>query len=443
LNKIAEKLKNKHVLSLASNGLMAVMGLVIFAVLNRVLSLDANGIWIVFQSTFLLVDTFRSGFLSTAFVKFYAGKDEERALEVAGSAWYIAIGITLVFLLLNIPGYLFAHHLQDAGFSLFVKWFGVTFLASLPYLMATCILQAEERFDRLLSLRLVNQFSFVAGIIIIYFLGDINIEKIVYAYIASFLISSIFALLKGWTRVKSIYKKNANDIKDLYHFGKYSVGTILSANLFRTIDIYVINLMLTPSAVAIYNLGLKLMEVIEIPLRSLVSSGMPMMVAAFNKGKKVEVIGVMRKFVGMLTLAMIPILLGVILLADLPIAVIGGGKFMNTEAANVLRIFMVIALLYPADRFMALTLDVIHQPKVNFYKILVMLVVNLIADVIGVYVFGNIYGIVVASFFPVLAAIIIAHTALQKYFRFSFWHMYLSGYKDLKLQIVNFRNKRK
>lgn len=436
------KLNNKHTLSLASNILSSVIGLVIFAILNRVLSLEANGVWIVFLSTYLLLDTFRSGFLSTAFVTFYVGKSPKEALQVAGSAWYIGVCITLFFLVLSIPSYFLSGYIKDVGFSLFAKWFGVTFLASLPYLMATCILQSEERFDRLLVLRLINQMAFITGILLSYFLLEIHIEHVIYAYIASLFISSVYVLIRGWAKYKSIHHKTSHNIKELYHFGKYSVGTILSTNLFRTIDIYVINLFLMPSAVAIYNLGLRLIEVIEIPMRSLVASGMPMMVAAFNAGNRKKVIDIMSRFIALLTLAMVPVILGVVVLADIPIALIGGGKYVGTEASNVLRGFIIIALLYPTDRFMALTLDVIRQAKINFYKILVMLLVNLIADVVAVYYFGNIYGIVVAAFFPVLVAVIMGYVALQKYDKFGFLYLYTNGWAHLKQTIKDFKNRK-
>lgn len=420
---------------------MAVMGLLLFALLNHILSLKANGVWIIFQSTFLLVDTFRSGFLSTAFVKFYAGKTADEAKQVAGSAWFIAICITAFFLVLNIPGYYLAQHIADEGLSLFFKWFGLAFLAGLPYLMAVCITQAEERFDRLLLLRVVNQILFIGGILVCYFRVDMGIEHIVFAYVLSFALTSVFAMFMGWTNLSALKFRNHKATAALFNFGKYSVGTILSVNLFRTIDIFVINTFLSASVVAVYNLGLRLMEVIEIPLRSLVSSGMPMMVAAFNREDKKGVIAVMRQFIGMLTIAMVPILFGVILFADLPIALLGGGKYMHTEAANVLRIFMCVALFFPADRFISLTLDVIHKPQVNFYKILIMLVVNLVAAVLGAYFLQNIYGVVLASFFPVVVAIIIGYRALQQYFRFGFFQMYISGYKDLKTQLAQWRKR--
>lgn len=429
--KITSKFKNQHFLSLSGNGVMSIFGMLTYAMLCRILSLPDLGIWLFFQSIFLLVDTFRSGFLTTAFIKFYSGTENERASQVAGSAWYIAIIITLIFLLLNIPGFFISSYIDDKGVSAFLKWFGVTYLSSLPFFMATCVVQAKQRFDRLLYLRIVNQGSFIIFVLVLLFLKHASVELIIYAYLTSFVISSSFALLMGWTEVSAFAKRTKEDISNMYHFGKYSVGTTLSSNLFRTTDNFIINFMLGPSALAIYNLGARLMEVIEIPLRSFAASGMPMLAAAYNTGDKEGVIKVMKKFTGLLTMCLLPIVILTIIFADIPMTLIGGQKYVGTEAANVLRLFMTFALLFPADRFMALTLDVIHRPKVNFIKVVCMLAINLIGDFVGVYLTGNIYGIAVASFFPSLVAVVVGYFALQSYYKFNFWQIYIEGYHEL------------
>src|SRR5207344_1790690 len=122
---------------------------------------------------------------------------------------------------------------------------------------------------------------------------------------------------------------------------------------------------------------------------------------------------------GMLTVVLIPAGLIAVIFADLAIAIIGGGKYVHTEAANVFRLFMTFALLYPADRFMALTLDVIHQPRINFIKVLVMLAANIIFDFVGIAIFHNIYGVALASLIPTLVGVSIGYWALRKYLHFS------------------------
>lgn len=442
ISNIREKIQNKHFLSLAGNGVMSLLGMATVALLYRALSLNDIGIWVFFQTTVLLADTFRSGFLTTAFIKFYAGATPQRSAEVAGSAWYIAIFITGILALLNAPAFLFLHHISNPGLFLFCKWFGIAFICTLPTFMATCVLQGEQRFDRMLYIRFINQGSFILFVAILMFLHKASLETTVYAYLISSLLTSIFAIAAGWSGIRHFARRSKESISEIFHFGKYSVGTTLSSNLFRTSDTYIINFMLGAPALAVYNIGLRLMEIVEIPLRSFAATGMPELSAAYNSHRSGEVINVMKKYAGMLTVALVPAFIVSVLCADVAVALIGGGKYAHTEAANVLRIFMGFALLYPVDRFFALTIDVIHQPKINFIKVLIMLAGNILGDFAGVWMFGNIYGVALTTILPTLIGVFIGNWALQRYHPFSFFSVFSTGFTEVKALIKNWLPKR-
>ena len=442
LSNIREKIKNKHFLSLAGNGVMSLLGMATVALLYRALSLNDIGVWVFFQTTVLLVDTFRSGFLTTAFIKFYAGATPQRSAEVAGSAWYIAICITGILAVLNAPAFLFLHHISNPGLLLFCKWFGVAFICTLPTFMATCVLQGEQRFDRMLYIRFINQGSFILLVAALMVLHKASLQTNIYAYLISSLLTSVFAIVAGWSGIRHFARRSKESIHELFHFGKYSVGTTLSSNLFRTSDTYIINFMLGAPALAVYNIGSRLMEIVEIPLRSFAATGMPELSAAYNSHRSSEVITVMKKYAGMLTVALVPAFIAAVLCADVAVALIGGGKYAHTEAANVLRIFMGFALLYPADRFFALTIDVIHQPKINFIKVLIMLAGNILGDFAGVWLFGNIYGVALATVVPILIGVLVGNWALQRYHPFRFFSIFSTGFADVKTLIKNWLPKR-
>jgi len=325
----------------------------------------------------------------------------------------------------------FLNEVSNPGLAMFFKWFGLTYIFTLPSFIATCVLQGDQRFDRLLLIRFISQGSFILFVITLIVINQISLQTVVYANLLSALITSLFALFAGWAHVKLFVKRTGNCIRELFHFGKYSVGTTLSSNLFRSSDTFIINFMLGPAALAVYNLGQRLMEVVEIPLRSFAATGMPALSAAYNQNNKQEVITTLKKYAGMLTVALVPVTIMAFLFANVTIGLIGGGKYIGTEAPNVLRIFMTFALLYPVDRFFALTIDVIHQPKINFIKVLVMLAGNIIFDFVGIYVFGNIYGVALATVVPILIGTLVGNWALQRYSRFSFTSIYKFGYKEL------------
>jgi len=188
---------------------------------------------------------------------------------------------------------------------------------------------------------------------------------------------------------------------------------------------------------------MRLMEVIEIPLRSFLATGMPAMSEAFNRNKKDEVVHIMQKYAGMLTLALFPVSLFAILFADIAVGLLGGAQYQGTDAVSVYRIFMCFAMFYPIDRFLGVTLDIIHKPKINFIKVLVMLATNVVFDFAGIYLFGNINGVALATLFTFLSGALFGYYWLKKYLNFTMAGIFKTGYAELKMMIQHavFKNK--
>ncbi|WP_159467670.1 oligosaccharide flippase family protein [Dyadobacter sp. 3J3] len=434
---LLQKLKNKHFLSLAGNGVMSVLGMLNMIILYRALPVASIGMWVFFLSILLLVDTFRSGFLTTAFIKFYAGSSENRKLEITGSAWFVGGAITLILVILNVPAYFLLPYLKNPSLALFVEWFGIIYVASLPSFLASCVVQAEQRFDQLLCIRFLSQGIFIVLVIIMAFTQTANLQNIIYAYLAGAALTSLFTILIGWSKISWFRKRTKAGIREIYDFGKFSVGTTLSSNLFGTSNTMIINFMLGPAALAIFNLGQRLMEIVEIPLRSFAATGMPELSAAYNAGDKKTVIDIMKKYTGLITIVLIPACIAVVILADVAILIIGGSKYVNTEAANIMRLFMTFALLYPLDRFFGLTLDVIHQPKINFIKVLFMLAGSVSASFLGIFLTGNIYGVATAGVVPTLIGVLVGYWGLNRFYPFKIRDVLVTGYVEA-IQMVKF-----
>jgi O-antigen/teichoic acid export membrane protein len=427
---ISQKLRNKHFLSLAGNGIMSVLGMLNMIILYRALPVSSIGMWVFFLSILLLVDTFRSGFLTTAFIKFYAGATPARKAEVVGAAWFIGGTITGILLLINIPAFLYSSYFKNPSMILFLEWFGIIYVASLPYFIASCVVQAEQRFDQLLYIRILSQGVFIFFVIIMALTKTANLQNIIYAYLSGAALTSLFTIIMGWARLSDFKNRTQKSIAEIFHFGKYSVGTTLSSNLFGTSNTMIVNFMLGPEALAVFNLGQRLMEIIEIPMRSFAATGMPELSAAFNEGNREKVIMTMKRYTGLITVALLPVCLGAVALADVAISIIGGSKYVHSEAANIMRLFMIFALLYPLDRFFALTLDVIHQPKINFIKVLLMLAGSVLATFAGIYLTGSIYGVAIAGIVPTSMGVAIGYWGLNRFQPFNIFSVFTTGYAE-------------
>jgi O-antigen/teichoic acid export membrane protein len=438
LQTLRSSIRNNHLMSLSGNVVVSVMSLLSVALLFRSMALDEIGMWFFFVSTQAFVETFRSGFISTAFIKNYSGATANRAAEVLGSAWMIALCITGLLIMVNLVVQAIPFPIGNAGVALFLRWFSITFLVNLPSVMATMVLQAEQRFDRILLMRLITQGLFILFICALFLLDNITLNHIFYSNLAAAAITSGFILLAGWSRIHKIRCKSVACIREICHFGKYSVGTNIGSNLLMNSDTYFITFMLGPAALAVYNLAKRFLEIIEMPLRSFMATGMSDLSVAFNQGKKEEVSRILSKYSGLLTWSFLPLILGMILFAEIPISLIGGGKYVGTESANLLRIFIVLTLLLPLDRFIAVTTDVINKPKINMIKTLLQLTLNVGCNFLCIYFFKSIYGVALASIPTVVLGFIFGVYSLNKYLPISIPAILKSSFQEGKLLILQF-----
>ncbi|RZK15564.1 MAG: lipopolysaccharide biosynthesis protein [Flavobacterium sp.] len=438
---ILNKLKNKHFLSLAGNGAMSALSMVTYAILYRVLPEVDMGNWVFFQFMFSLIDSIRTGFLQTALIKFYSGSTNERKLCIAGSSWYIAIIITILFALLNAPMLFALNIIDDSGIKLFIHYFGICLICTLPFNVAFWILQAEEQFDRILILRIINQGSFILYLVVLLVIRQTTLQNVMYFYLISSICTSAVSIFLGWSKLSSIKNKTAAGLKEMFHFGKFSVGTHISSNLLRSSDSIIIKFMIGPAALAVYNLAQRVGEVIELLIRSLLGTAMPSMAAAFNRQENGTVVYIMKKYAGALTIILVPVIIGMIVFADVFVLILGGPKYQATEAANLLRIFMCLAITFPIDRFMGITLDIIHKPHLNMIKVILTLIINVVADVIALKLTGNVYGAAVASFITLIFGICFGYFTLRKYLDFNLNGVFKLGYDETKLLISSFRKR--
>ncbi len=439
---IFKKLQNKHFMSLAGNGSMAFLSVISYAILYRLLPENDMGNWIFFQTVFALLDAIRTGFLQTAFIKFYSGAPLNRRDNVAGSTWYIAFVLTILLALPDVPALFSLHHFNDKGVVFFLQWYGITLLLTCPFNVIFWIMQADQRFDRILILRIINQGTFIICLIGLYFYQNISLQNIIYFYLGASLFTSIIPLVLGWSTVATITKRSSECVKEIVRFGRYSVGTYLCSTVFKYSDSIIIKFMIGPAALAVYNLAQRLLEIIEIPIRSFLATAMPAMSIAFNKNEKHNVIHIMKKYAGTLTMLLIPIIVTMLLLADVIVNIIGGQKYIGTQAANVFRLFMFSAILFPLDRFSGITLDIIHKPQLNFIKIIFSLIINVATDILAIKIFGNIYGVAAASIITLLFGVAFGYFTLNKYLPFNLNGVLKLGFIESKSRLATLTRKK-
>lgn len=389
-------LKNNNFLSLANNGLVAVLAFFSFMVLVRSLPTNKFGEWVLFLATANFLDMLRFGITRTAIVRFLSGADEAEGKQLIGSNYLINIVsssvLIVIVLLLN---FLFHEQISTSGFALFFDWYPILAIVNLPFNNALSVLQARIRFDLILLVRIINVGVFMLFLIINYFVLNLGLTEIALAFLSTALLTSLIAMAFNWDGIKYVFKATRATNKKILDFGKYTTGTLIGSNLLKSADTFIIGLspFLGTTAVALYSIPLKLTEIIEIPVRSYAMTAFPGMSKASIEGKKAEVKRIYYQNAGGLLYMLIPLMVFSFIFAEEFVTILGGPEY--TQTAGIFRIFCFYGLLLPIDRMTGVALDSVNLPKQNFVKVVYMTIANIVGD--SIVVFGGFFLIMFLS----------------------------------------------
>jgi O-antigen/teichoic acid export membrane protein len=188
------------------------------------------------------------------------------------------------------------------------------------------------------------------------------------------------------------------------------MGTLVSTNLLKSTDTFMISWYFGPAALAAYNLPYKLIELIEIPLRSLAATYLPQIVK-HSSGDLLRVKDLFYQYTGLLTLLLLPVTLCMFLFAQEMVVLLGGE--MYASSTGIFRCFILYSLFLPLDRFLGITLDIISKPHLNLLKVLLMVVINVAGNLAAIYFTSSILFIAVATIVTVASGVSIGWFALK------------------------------
>ena len=412
LRKIRSIFKSQKFLSLISNGLGAALGLISFALLTRTLSKSELGVWSIFLAVAGLFDMVRNGLVGKPLIKFLAEtEDPERESRILGSSWlvglrstvWMSIVISLVFGGIGYWG-------GKPDYYLYVYFFLPVALASLPMNMARWVLNARIRFDQMLWIRLFMQVVYFTGIGLEYFY-NIGLWFIFLTFLVSNLVSSLITLIAGWGEARNLRYHEKETTKELFTFGKYSMGSLISGSLLRSSDTFIIGIFLGERAVALYEVPQRLVNLIDIPLRALVSYSFPTMAKAYKQAREEDFRREFDRATGFAFLMLLPVAILSFVFAEELVVLLAGEEY--AEAKRVMQMFAIYMGFTAVDRYWGVGLDVINKPKRNYHKVIAMLVVNIVGDLIAVQLSDDVSWVAFVSIFTFGGGIIFGSLFLR------------------------------
>jgi len=365
---------------------IAVFGFLSFVLLVRSLDPGVFGEWVLYITAGNFIEMLRFGVTRTAIIRFLSGAKGYDRIKLLGSNWYIGLIATIIIsLLIWLVYFLFPLEIKESGYSLFFIWYPLLSFLNLPFNNALSVMMADQRFDRILLIRLVNIVPFFLFLLVNLFITKLGIMEILYFHLLFNFITSLLCVIKKWDGYQYIFKADKKSNRTILDFGKYSSGTLIGANLLKSTDVFLLGLspFVGTVGVAFYSVPLKLTEILEIPLRSFVATAFPRMSKASLENKTDEVKKIFYSYSGGLTFLLLPILIVGFIFAEQFVLILGGPEYVDSQ--NIFRIFCIYGIFMSVDKFTGVTLDSINKPKKNFLKVVYMALANIFGDLIAIF----------------------------------------------------------
>lgn len=408
----------------------AALGLLTFGLLARTLSKTDFGVFSIFLAFQTVFEMLRNGLVGKPLIKFAAESDDEVLTKnIIGSSWrfglrsslLVGLLFTLIFLgIFGISG--------DRDFLLYSYYFLPIALISLPSNMATWVLNARLRFDKMIWIRTSMQIVYITGVFYAYVSDYGNLNFIFLIYLTANILPSVISLLAGWDGLAYIKVATKEKSKELYLYGRYTMGTLIGGTLLRSSDDFLIRFFLGPEAVAIYQIPQRLVNLIDIPLRALVSFSFPVLARANKSSDDSKFRKEFELSTGFAFVVLFPAALGTFIFADSLVVLLGGAEY--AESAILLRIFSFFMAFTALDRYSGVGLDVLNRPKVNMNKVITMLVINIAGDLLALYVFEDIRWVAFVSILTFAGGTLFGFRYLKDVIPFQFFKWVKLGVEE-------------
>ena len=415
---IKNVLQNKNILSLLTNVSFSAFSLLGFLLLARSLDKENFGAWILFTTASSLIEMMRFGLTRVALIRFLSGAVSEQRNNIIGSNWLISFVVTAILAGLISLAYLaFSFYIDQSGYQYFFIWYPLLLFFNLPFNNALSIFEADQKFNSILILRLSTGISFTTFLIFNLFIFKADLTLIIVVHLIVHLLASVYCVLRKLDGVQLMFKSSRETVEKFLNFGKFTFGTLIGSSLLRSADVMIIGLSpMGASAVALYSIPLKLIELMQIPLRSFASTAYPKISKASIKGDNNEVIKLFYTYSGVTTFLFFPLSIFCFMFSEPFILALGGEQYMDSLIPIVIfKIFAIYGILLPLDRFNGIVLDAINKPKINFYKVLAMTLTNVLGDIIAVFVFKSLIMVAVVTIIFTVAGLFLGWYFVSRY----------------------------
>jgi lipopolysaccharide exporter len=401
-------------------------------ILWRVLDKEACSVWVLYMTITAFIEVGRTGLLQNGLMTFLNQTPQYEHAKINKASLFLNLSLSVVVVigLLLGSGWL-GDVFKSSELAILLSIYAVTTFVLSGLYQFNFIQQANMDFKGLFWSSFVKN-----GALFFYVLyvklsnGAFSLTNLAFVQ----LLAAIPATLVAYGFAKKYFSlKAALDwewVKKLLHYGKYTFGTNLSTMAYKNVDKMMLGKLLL-NTLSTYDLSIKVNNLAEVPTTTLAAILFPQSARRTNTEGEAGAKYLYEKSVGVLMALIVPVVLFILLFADVIVYIIGSEKYASSAPILRLTIFYGIFMAF-ATQFGTI-LDSVGKPKLNFYITTLGAVVNLTFNYIFITKFG-LYGAAYGSLIAMTTMFIIMQIALYRLFNVqilnTFQYMF-AFYKDM------------
>lgn len=214
---------------------------------------------------------------------------------------------------------------------------------------------------------------------------------------------------------------DGNWIRQFFHYGKYVLGTNLSAMFYKNIDKLALGHLAGPAAFAVYDAAGKVTQMVEAPSFSIAAAVFPGSAREMAQNGKAGVRQLYERSVGAILAIILPFLVLSVVFAR-PLMLLFAGE-QYAASAGILQVTAFFGLFMPFAVQFGTVMDSTGHPDINFRYTAFTAVLNLALSYLFIKWYG-LYGAAYAILLGYSISFILMQRVLHQYFEIRWWRAF-------------------
>jgi lipopolysaccharide exporter len=409
----------------------------------RVLDKETCSIWVIYMTITAFIEVGRTGLLQNGLMTFLNQTDASEHAKINTASFFLSLSLSLIFVVLLLTTGTFVgefFHSQELV-TLLTIYAGTTFILSALY-QFNFIQQANMDFKGLFWSSFVRNGALFFYVLFLkltngtYALTNLVIVQLLAAVPATFV---AFGFARKYFKLSKTL--DFQWVRKLLDYGKFTFGTNLATMAYKNVDKMMLGKLLLDT-LSTYDLSIKINNLAEVPTMTLAAILFPQSAKRANTEGSNSAKYLYEKSVGVLLAIILPVVVVILLGADIIVHIIGSEKYASSAPILRLTIFYGVFMAF-AMQFGTI-LDSVGKPKLNFLITSLAAVTNLTFNYFFIKQFG-LYGAAYGSLIAMTLMFIVMQLILRRLFDVNIFNCFkyaVAFYKEFYGKIMNFLKKK-